>query len=95
MMAIADLVLVLDALFYTQSQRPTGQPITADEVKAIIRLYEKGRSKEAGAGVFRRDLVHDKLGTENIGRFAIWKSLKRQEAQQHLTAVIEQHRYRG
>ena len=90
-----DLVLVLDALFYTQSQRPTGQAVTSDEVKAIIRLYEKGGKKEQGAGVFRRDLVHQRLGKANISTFNVWKSLKRQEAQEHLTTVIEEHRFRG
>lgn len=67
----ADLVLVLDALFYTQSQRPTGQPITSEEVKDVIKLYEHGKKKEAGAGVFRRDLVHAKLGKANISTFNV------------------------
>jgi len=71
LLSFADLVLVLDALFYAQSQRPTGEAITSDEVKNIIKLYEHGKKKEAGAGVFRRDLVHAKLGKANISTFNV------------------------
>ncbi|KAL7416186.1 hypothetical protein BDY24DRAFT_439397 [Mrakia frigida] len=95
MISIADLVLVLDALFYAQAQRPTGQAITSEEVKSIIHLYEHGKKKEAGAGIFRRDLVHAKLGKANISTFNVWKSLKREEAQRFLAETIEEHRFRG
>ncbi|CDZ97353.1 hypothetical protein [Phaffia rhodozyma] len=43
MMAIADLVLVLDALLlHTQYLSPTSKKITAEEVQKIIKRYEQG-----------------------------------------------------
>jgi hypothetical protein len=103
--AIADLVLVLDAILYTIHHRApltagstASTAITPEEVKAIIQLYEKGtsrRSKLKGADEFRRDAVHEKLGTKRVGRFDVWKSLKRKEAEQALTETIYAHRYRG
>lgn len=111
--AIADLVLVLDAIFYTLAHKQRAasllhhrhhrdtstndavgtveEAVTKEEVQAIIKLYEKGDSRRAklhGAEQFRRDAVHAKLGTANIGRFDVWKSLKRKDAEKVLKETV-------
>lgn len=93
MQSIADLVLILDALFTLQSATPS-TPVTTEEVGKLIKLYEKGGKNEPGYPTFRREQVHSKLGKSNISTFNVWKSFQRKEAQKFLAEVIESHRYR-
>lgn len=51
--------------------KPGNEDITAEEVKCVIALYDKGGDQDPGAGVFRRELVERKLGKANISTFNV------------------------